>query len=234
MLKRVNLSASSDLQDAVKGFLLKYNFYFERNNHMTGKEKMLSGRYYNAGDKELTEGRRNARLITAQYNMTSPDDEELREELLKKLFKKCGRNVFIEPTFRCDYGSNITIGDNFYANFDCIMLDVCDVTIGNNVFLAPRVSIFTATHPIDAAIRNTLLEYGKPVTIGNDVWIGGNTVINPGVSIGNGSIIGSGSVVTKDIPSNVIAAGNPCRIIREISEEDRKKCLKLYEEYHKK
>ena len=110
-------------------------------------------------------------------------------------------------------------------------MNVCPVTIGSNVFIAPRVCIFTATHPIDAAIRNTRLEYGKPVSIGNNVWIGGNTVINPGVVIGDGSIIGSGSVVAKDVPPNVIAAGNPCRIIREISEADRKLCSEMYKQY---
>ena len=198
---------------------------------MTEKEKMLSGMYYNGEDKELVKMRSDARLLTHRYNLTSFDDMEQREEILKKLFKKCGKNVFIEPSFRCDYGSNITIGDNFHANFDCIILDVCPVTIGSNVFIAPRVCIFTATHPIDAAIRNTRLEYGKPVSIGNNVWIGGNTVINPGVVIGDGSIIGSGSVVAKDIPPNVIAAGNPCRIIREISEADRKLCSEMYKQY---
>lgn len=200
---------------------------------MTEKEKMLSGMYYNANDKELVEGRNNARILTTKYNSTSPYDSDLREELLKKLFKKCGKNVFIEPPFKCDYGTNISIGDNFYANFDCIILDVCDVFIGSNVFIAPRVSIFAATHPIDPFIRNSLFELGKPVRIGDNVWIGGNTVINPGISIGNNSIIGSGSVVTKDIPANVIAAGNPCRIIREITEEDRLSCQKRVDEYYR-
>lgn len=199
---------------------------------MTEKEKMLAGKYYMADDAELTALRKKARLITGQYN-SSPDDGEIREKLLRMLFKSCGKNISIEPPFRCDYGSNITIGDNFYANFDCIILDVCPVSIGSNVFMAPRVSIFAATHPIDALTRNSLLELGQPVTIGDDVWIGGNTVINPGVSIGNGSIIGSGSVVTKDIPSNVIAAGNPCRVIREISEDDKTLCRRLAEEYYK-
>lgn len=127
----------------------------------------------------------------------------------------------INKPFYCDYGCHISIGDNFYANFDCIFLDVNRITIGNNVFLAPRVSIYTAGHPIDKDVRNTGLEYGYEVKIGNDVWIGGNTVINPGVTIGDDVVIGSNSVVTKSIPSGVVAGGNPCRIIRKITEEDK-------------
>ena len=201
---------------------------------MTEKEKMLLGMYYKASDKDLTEERNTARSLAAEYNSTAPTELERREDILKKLFKKCGRNIYIEPPFYCDYGSNITLGDNVYINFDCIILDVCNVTIGNNVFIAPRVSIFAATHPIDADIRNSLLEFGSPVHIGNSVWIGGNTVINPGVSIGGGSIIGSASVVTKDIPPNVIACGNPCRVIRQISDEDKAVCRRLADEYYKK
>ena len=201
---------------------------------MTEKEKMLLGMYYKASDKDLTEERNTARSLAAEYNSTVPSELERREDILKKLFKKCGRNIYIEPPFYCDYGSNITLGDNVYINFDCIILDVCNVSIGNNVFIAPRVSIFAAAHPIDADIRNSLLEFGNPVNIGNSVWIGGNTVINPGVSIGDGSIIGSGSVVTKDIPANVIACGNPCRVIRQISDEDKAVCRRLADEYYKK
>ena len=201
---------------------------------MTEKEKMLLGMYYKASDKDLTEERNTARSLAAEYNSTAPSELERREDILKKLFKKCGRNIYIEPPFYCDYGSNIALGDNVYINFDCIILDVCNVSIGNNVFIAPRVSIFAAAHPIDADIRNSMLEFGSPVNIGNSVWIGGNTVINPGVSIGDGSIIGSGSVVTKDIPANVIACGNPCRVIRQISDEDKAVCLRLADEYYKK
>lgn len=201
---------------------------------MTEKEKMLLGMYYKASDKDLTEARNTARSLAAEYNSTAPSELERREDILKKLFKKCGRNIYIEPPFYCDYGSNIALGDNVYINFDCIILDVCNVSIGNNVFIAPRVSIFAAAHPIDADIRNSLLEFGSPVNIGNSVWIGGNTVINPGVSIGDGSIIGSGSVVTKDIPANVIACGNPCRVIRQISDEDKAVCRRLADEYYKK
>ncbi len=132
-----------------------------------------------------------------------------------------GKNVTIEPTFRCDYGRNIHIGDNFFANFDCIILDVCTVTIGSDVLFGPRVCLYTAAHPLDAEVRRSGLEYGQPIHIGDTVWIGGNAVINPGVSIGARSIIGSGSVVTKDIPPDVVAAGNPCRVIRAINDTDR-------------
>ncbi len=187
---------------------------------MTEKELMLSGQLYMANDKELYESRKRAKSLTMLFNSAAEEQEEYRLALLKELFKGIGKNIWIEPVFRCDYGWNIVIGDNFYANYDCTIIDVCDVIIGNNVFFAPRVSLFTASHPIDYAVRNTCLEYGKPITICDNVWVGGCTVVNPGVTIGEGTIIGSGSVVTKDIPPGVIAAGNPCRIIREITQSD--------------
>ncbi len=187
---------------------------------MTEKEKMLSGNLYIADDEELKTDRRNARRLTRLFNSTTEEELEDRSELLRELLGSVGDNAFIEPPFRCDYGYNISVGKNFYANYDCIMLDVCRVTIGDNVFLAPRVGIYTAGHPIDAEIRNTNLEFGKPITIGSSVWIGANTVVNPGVTIGSNVVIGSGSVVTKDIPDNVIAVGNPCRVLREITQED--------------
>ena len=196
------------------------------------KELMLSVQLHKALDDELFKDSRKARRLTRLFNNSNEDDLEYRTDLLKQLFKTVGENIYIEPSFHCDYGSNISVGNNFYANYDCIILDVCDVSIGNNVFLAPRVSIFTAGHPIDADVRNELLEFGKPVTIGNSVWIGGNTVINPGVTIGNNVVIGSGSVVTKDIPDNVIAVGNPCRVLREITEEDKVYWNKKREEYY--
>ena len=196
------------------------------------KELMLSGELYKALDDELFKDSMRARRLTRLFNNSNEEDLEYRTDLLKQLFKSVGENIYIEPTFRCDYGSNISIGDNFFANYDCIILDVCDVNIGNNAFFAPRVCIFTASHPIDADVRNELLEFGKPVTIGNSVWIGGNTVINPGVTIGNNVVIGSGSVVTKDIPDNVIAVGNPCRVLREITEEDKIYWNKKREEYY--
>lgn len=187
---------------------------------MTEKELMLSGQLYNAGDVELFKERLQAKRLIRLFNSASDEQIDYRLDIIKKLFKKTGNNVYIEPPFRCDYGYNIVVGNNFYANYDCIILDVCDIIIGDNVFFAPRVCLFSASHPVDAAIRNSQLEYGKPITIGNNVWIGGGTIVNPGVKIGDNSIIGSGSVVTKNIPPNVIAAGNPCRILRKITNED--------------
>ena len=189
---------------------------------MTEKEFMLSGMLYTSFDKELQEDARRSRQLTRLFNNTTEEQIPYRIQLLKKLFGSTGEHIYIEPPFRCDYGSNTFIGEGFYANFDCIILDVAKVTIGKNCLFAPRVCIFTAGHPIDKDIRNIPLEYGYPVTIGDNVWIGGNTVVNPGVTIGEGSVIGSGSVVTKDIPANVVAAGNPCRVIRPITDEDRK------------
>ena len=166
--------------------------------------------------------------ITAAIN-AAPLKE--RPALFRELFGDLGEGAWIEVPFYCDYGSNIHIGKNFYANFGCVILDVCDVTIGDNVFFAPYVCIFPASHPIDAGTRDVHLECGKPVKIGSSVWVGGHTVINPGVTIGDDVVIGSGSVVTKDIPSHVIAAGNPCRVLREITEEDQRYWEGLAEEY---
>lgn len=199
---------------------------------MTEKEKMLSGNLYMANYQELKADAKKSRMLTRLFNNTTEEQKEYRVELLKKLLKKTGDNIYIEPSFKCDYGCNISVGNNFYANFDCIILDVCNVDIGENVFFAPRVCIYTAGHPIDAEVRNTGLEFGKPVKIGNNVWVGGSTVINPGVNIGNNVVIGSGSVVTKDIPDNVIAVGNPCRVLREITEEDKIYWEKKKQEYY--
>ncbi len=185
------------------------------------KEKMLSGRLYIC-DAALRSEAAEARKITAVYNQTTNSEIPKRTDLLNRLFKKVGKMPYIEPPFRCDYGSNITVGDEFYANFDCIMLDCANIKIGNHVFFGPKVNIYTACHPIYAPVRNQQLEYAKEVTIGDDVWIGGNVTINPGVHIGNNVVIGSGSVVTTDIPDGVVAAGNPCRILRRISEADKK------------
>ncbi|MDR1762313.1 MAG: sugar O-acetyltransferase [Bacteroidales bacterium] len=201
---------------------------------MTEKERMISGELYMASDTELDNGRTHARKITRLFNQTTEEQNAYRVELLKKLFETTGEKLYIEPPFRCDYGYNISTGENFYANFDCIILDVCKVSIGDNVLFGPRVSIYTAAHPIDAQVRNTLLEFGKPVTIGNNVWIGGNVVINPGITIGNNVVIGSGSIVTKNIPDNVIAAGNPCKIVREINRNDARYWEEKQNEYTNK
>lgn len=128
----------------------------------------------------------------------------------------------MEPPFYTDYGCNTEVGDNFYTNYECIILDIANVKIGNNVLFGPRVGLYTAGHPIDAVVRNEALEYGKPITIGDNVWVGGNVVVNPGVTIGNNVVIGSGAIVTKDIPDNVIAVGNPCRVLRKINADDKK------------
>lgn len=188
---------------------------------MTEREKMISGKLYNALDKNLVQDRNRASELCYKYNFEVKTQEE-RSEILKKLFKGCGENIYINPTFKCDYGYNIEIGENFYANYDCIILDICNVTIGNNVMLAPRVCIYSATHPTDVFVRNSGLEYGKPIVIEDDVWIGGNAVINPGVKIGKGSIVASGAIVTKDVLPNTIICGNPGKFIREISDEESK------------
>ncbi|MGL5869084.1 sugar O-acetyltransferase [Clostridium chrysemydis] len=182
----------------------------------TEKEKMLNSEYYFAGDSELSLEREKARRLTREYNNTSEKEKEKRSEILKELLGYSGKDIFIEPTFKCDYGSNISVGDNFYANFDCVILDVCKVTIGDNCLLAPGVHIYTATHPLDAKERVSGLEFGKPVTIGDNVWIGGRSIINPGVNIGNNSIIASGSVVTKDVEDNVVVGGNPAKVIKRL------------------
>lgn len=183
-------------------------------------EKMLNGDLYRASDEALQQASRRARLLTHQFNQTTDDDSELRRSILSELLGQTQEHYYIEPTFRCDYGEHIRIGNYFYANFDCIMLDVAPITIGEGVMFGPRVSLLTASHPIDATVRKTGLEYGLPITIGDNVWIGGSVTVNPGVSVGQNSVIGSGSVVTKSIPENVVAAGNPCRVIRKITEED--------------
>ncbi|MFI3728803.1 sugar O-acetyltransferase [Vagococcus fluvialis] len=187
----------------------------------TEKEKMLAEDLYRASSPELREDARKSRQLTRLFNETTEEQQEYRKTLLKEMFKATGENIYIEPPFRCDYGTNTTIGNNFYANFDCVFLDVAPIVIGENVMFGPKVNLLTPGHPIDAVIRNSGLEFGKKITIGDNVWIGGNAVVNPGVTIGNNTIIGSGSVVTKDIPDNVIAAGNPCKIIREITKEDK-------------
>ncbi|MEH7011671.1 maltose acetyltransferase domain-containing protein [Neobacillus niacini] len=182
----------------------------------TEKEKMLSGELYNPAEPELLQGRLNARRLTRLYNETLETDEEKRTALLNELFGSTRKNIYIEPTFRCDYGYNIHVGENFYANFDCVFLDVCEIRIGDNCFIAPGVHIYTATHPLNPIERISGKENGKPVTIGDNVWIGGRAVINPGVNIGDNVVIASGAVVTKDVPDNVVIGGNPAKIIKQI------------------
>ncbi len=190
----------------------------------TQRERMTNGDIYypGSGDSELRHLFMESRRLMREYNQTSENEAEKRKEMLKKWLGKTGDNIYIEPNFKCDYGFNISVGEKFYANFDCIMLDVCPITIGDYTMFGPRVSLLTASHPIDAEIRTSGLEIGSPIRIGNQVWLGGGVIVNPGVTIGDNCVIGSGSVVTKDIPANTIAAGNPCRVIRDITEEDKK------------
>lgn len=198
---------------------------------MTEKELMLAEELYVASDSELVEMQVRRFRFMDEFNATKYEDFATREKLARELFAHVGKNARINKPFHCDYGCYISIGDNFFSNFDCIMLDVNKITIGNNVFLAPRVSLYTAGHPIDKDVRNEHLEYGKAIVIGDDVWIGGNVVINPGVTIGSNVVIGSGSVVTKDIPSGVVACGNPCQVKRKITDADKKFWQKEKERY---
>ena len=188
------------------------------------KEKMIAGKVYRFDD-ELHEVIFKTRKLTDEFNQTRYDDVDGRERIIRDLFGSVGAKVCVEAPFRCDYGFNIHVGDNFYANYGCVVLDSAKVTIGDHVFLGPNVQIYTPCHPIYAPARNEGYEYAKEVTIGDDVWIGGNVTIVPGAHIGSNVVIGAGSVVTGDIPDGVVAAGNPCRIIRKITEQDKQNWL---------
>ena len=188
---------------------------------MSEKERMLAGELYFADDPELNAMRMKKRKLEREFNDTPYDAFELRASIIRELFGSTGKNCYVEPPFHCDYGCNTRVGDNFYANFDCIFLDVAPITIGNNVFFGPRVGLYTPYHPIDARVRGEGLEGGLPITIGDDVWFGGNVVVCPGVTIGSDVVIGAGSVVVHDIPSHSVAVGNPCHVIRQINDADR-------------
>lgn len=183
------------------------------------KEYILQGNMYNDLTPELINARKKAVKLTNKYNSTL--NKLKKEKILKKILKSCGNNCYFEPNFRCEFGYNIKIGNNFYANFDCIMLDGGSIEIGDNVLFGPRVGIYTSNHAFDKEERNNGACYAKPVKIGNNVWIGADVNINQGVTIGDNSIIGSGSVITKDIPSNVVACGIPCKVIKTIDEKDK-------------
>lgn len=183
---------------------------------MNEKAKMLAGEFYNPLDKELVQLRLQARLKTESFNNISAANAEERTAIINSLFGSSGANIYIEPTFQCDYGVNIHVGDNFYANFGCVILDVAEVRIGDNCAIAPQVGIYTATHPVDPTQRLSGLEYGKPITIGNNCWIGGNATINPGVTLGDNVVVASGAVVTKNFGDNVVIAGNPARVIKTV------------------
>ncbi len=177
---------------------------------------MVTGQPYFSADPALVSLRHQARRLLAQYRQTDPADQSERFRLLKELLGGVGQAVEIEPPFFCDYGRNIYLGEKFYANFNCVILDPAEVRIGNHVMLGPGVHIYTADHPLDPVERSSGYEAAKPVWIGDHVWIGGGAIIQPGVNIGKNTTIGAGSVVTKDIPANVVAAGVPCRVIREL------------------
>lgn len=188
---------------------------------MNHKDRMLAGLPYKAWMDGLSRERLENKKKIYAFNHLEPDRFEEKEKLLKEILGKTGEYVNIEAPFHCDYGYNIEVGENFFANYNFTVLDVGKVRIGANAQIAPNVSIYTAGHPVHPDSRNSGYEYGIDITIGDNVWIGGNVCILPGVTVGDNVVIGAGSVVTKDIPDNVIAAGNPCRILRTITEEDR-------------
>lgn len=185
------------------------------------KEKMLNQEYYIPWDKDLTADREKAKDLLFELNQLKPSNRDERNQIIRNLFHSLGENVWIESPFNCDYGYNITVGDHFYANTNCTILDCAKVTIGNNVLIGPNVSFYTPNHAIDADERKVGYEKSLPITVGDNVWISGSVTIVPGVTIGDNTIIGAGSVITKDIPDNVIAAGVPCKVIRTITEKDK-------------
>lgn len=189
---------------------------------MNQKDRMLAGLPYKAWLDGLREERMENKLKIHEYNLLPPDQTERMYRLIRSILGTAGKNVHIEPPFHCDYGKNIEVGENFFANYNCTILDVGKVRIGANVMFAPNVSVYTAGHPIHPQSRNSGYEYGIAIAIGDNVWIGGNVIINPGVTIGSNVVIGAGSVVTKNIPDNVIAVGSPCKVIREITEDDKR------------
>lgn len=187
---------------------------------MTEREKMLAGELYNPADQELVTLCENARRACRDYNNIPENNYEERSKALKNLFGSAGEEPYMESDFRCEYGCNIYVGDYFFANFNCVILDVAEVKIGDNCMIAPNVGIYTATHELPVKQRYSGKEYGLPITIGDNVWIGGNAVVNPGVTIGNGAVIASGAVVTKDVPDNALVGGVPAKVIKYIENEE--------------
>ena len=182
----------------------------------TEKDKMLAGEMYNPTDQVLLKEREEARRKVRIYNQTLETEGEKRSKLLKELLGSTGENIYMEPNIRFDYGYNTHVGENFYANFDCTILDVCEVRFGDHCMLGPGVQIYTAIHPLNPTERNSGEEYAKPITFGNNVWIGGSAIVNPGVRVGNNVVIASGAVVTKDVPDNVVVGGNPAKVIKQV------------------
>ncbi len=193
---------------------------------MTEWEKLQNGQIYNDFDEDLFQRRIVAKKLFRAYNNTVDDEIDLRKNIMNELFQKVGKDVWIEPDFRCEFGKNITIEDNVYINFGCVILDCAEVVIGANSLLGPDIGIYPVNHAIDAEERIHGGCFGKPVHIGKNVWLGGDVKILAGVTIGDNTIIGTGSVVTKDIPANVIAVGNPCKVLRAITDADKTDYLK--------
>jgi maltose O-acetyltransferase len=183
----------------------------------TERDKMLAGELYDPLDPELARARERARDLCQDLNATRERDQEARRRILKELFGRGGESVWMQPPFFCDYGTNILLGERVFFNFNCVVLDVCLVEVGDFTLFGPAVQVYTATHPMNADLRRTQ-EYARPIEIGSDVWVGGGAVICPSVKVGSKSVIGAGSVVTRDIPGGVFAAGNRCRVLREITE----------------
>ena len=196
---------------------------------MTAWEKLLSCQMYNDFDDDLFQRRVAAKKLFRAYNRTEDDQTETRQKLISELFKSVGKNVWIEPDFRCEFGKNISIGDDVYINFGCVILDCAEVSIGANTLIGPNLGIYAPNHAIDAEERIQGGCIAAPVHIGRNVWLGGDVKILGGVNIGDNAIVGTGSIVTKDIPANVIAVGNPCRVLRQITEDDRTDYLKRHE-----
>lgn len=185
------------------------------------RQRMLAGELYTAADRELAEMNARAQRLLQAFNTSSFDEGDSRRAILSELLGAVGRGSEIKQPFYCDYGVHIFVGERFFANYDCVFLDCAHITIGDRVLLAPKVQLYTATHPLDPQVRAKDWEMAYPITIGDDVWIGGGAIICPRVTIGSGTTIGAGSVVTRDIPPGVFAAGNPCRVIRQLNEDER-------------
>ena len=184
---------------------------------MTEKEKMLSEQNYLASDPELVGERVRAKSLCHEFNHLPPDCTDKKNALLKQLLGRV-EEAHIEPAFYCDYGYNIHLGRSFYANHNLVILDVCPVYIGDNVLFGPNVTLSTGGHPVDATLRQSGVEFGQRITIGNNVWLGANVTVNPGVTIGDNAVIGSGSVVTRDIPANTVAVGVPCKVVKSLDD----------------